>query len=115
MSLQRRISKFEQGDWDGVSLGYQSHLVDYRCRDPNVCRTLLAYLARPERRAGISFRFHHLLEEGIDEHRESLSAFKLEVAKSYASMACLKDVEIRLTRHLQRIEDKLDNQIQRCR
>ena len=74
----------------------------------------LIWRARSEGQASL-FRFHHLLEEGIDEHRESLSAFKLEVAKSYASMACLKDVEIRLTRHLQRIEDKLDNQIQRYR
>jgi len=60
-------------------------------------------------------RLHHLLEEGIDEHRDTLAAFKLEVAKSYASIALLKDVEIRLTKHLQRIEDKLDNQIQRRR
>lgn len=40
--------------------------------------------------------------------RESLFAYKLEVAKSYASITYLKDVEKRLTGHLLRIEDKLD-------
>lgn len=40
--------------------------------------------------------------------REALSAYKLEVAKSYASIAYLKDVERRLTDHLLRIEGKLD-------
>ena len=40
--------------------------------------------------------------------RERLSAYKLEVAKGYASIACLKDVEARLTAHLLRIEAKLD-------
>ncbi|WP_240492850.1 hypothetical protein [Candidatus Terasakiella magnetica] len=40
--------------------------------------------------------------------RESLSAYKLEVAKSYASIAYMKDVERRLTGHLVRIENKLD-------
>ncbi|AWK87641.1 hypothetical protein [Azospirillum thermophilum] len=40
--------------------------------------------------------------------RESLAAYKLEVAKSYVSVATLKDVEQRLTDHLLRIETKLD-------
>jgi len=47
-------------------------------------------------------------EAGLALIREKLSAFKLEVAKSYASISYLKEVERRLTHHLLRIEDKLD-------
>lgn len=39
--------------------------------------------------------------------REALAAFKLEVARGYASIGYLKDVENRLTAHLLRIEAKL--------
>jgi hypothetical protein len=41
--------------------------------------------------------------------RDNLAAYKLEVAKNYASITYLKEVERRLTGHLIRIEDKLDN------
>ncbi|MCW2237893.1 hypothetical protein [Azospirillum canadense] len=41
--------------------------------------------------------------------RESLAAYKLEVAKTYVSFATLKDVEQRLTDHLLRIETKLES------
>jgi hypothetical protein len=50
-------------------------------------------------------------EEAHDSHmtlREALSAYKLEVAKSYASIGYIKDIERRLTEHLVRIEAKLD-------
>ncbi|MCB9988650.1 MAG: hypothetical protein H6868_04850 [Rhodospirillales bacterium] len=40
--------------------------------------------------------------------REALSAFKLEVAKSYASIGDMKELESRLVDHLLRIEAKLD-------
>ena len=40
--------------------------------------------------------------------RETLSAYKLEVARSYASIDALKETEKRLTSHLLRIEQKLD-------
>lgn len=40
--------------------------------------------------------------------REALSAFKLEVAKNYAAIADLKDLERRLVAHLLRIESELD-------
>ncbi|MCB9978549.1 MAG: hypothetical protein H6862_02930 [Rhodospirillales bacterium] len=40
--------------------------------------------------------------------REALLAFKLEVAKTYASQGDMKDLETRLTAHLLRIESKLD-------
>lgn len=41
--------------------------------------------------------------------REDLTAYKLEVARTYASIPYLKDVERRLTDHLLRIEAKLDS------
>ncbi len=44
----------------------------------------------------------------LTQTREALSAYKLEVARTYASMSHLKDVEARLTAHLLRIETKLD-------
>lgn len=50
----------------------------------------------------------HRLEVGMGQTREALSAYKLEVAKSYATTGYLKDVERRLTEHLVRIEAKLD-------
>lgn len=40
--------------------------------------------------------------------REALAAFKLEVAKTYASAAEMKELEARLVAHLLRIEAKLD-------
>lgn len=52
------------------------------------------------------------LQETLDvrasQLRESLMAFKLEVAKSYASIADVKDLEARIVAHLLRIEAKLD-------
>ena len=39
---------------------------------------------------------------------EDLQEFKVTVARDYASITYLKDVESRLTAHLVRIEDKLD-------
>ncbi len=41
--------------------------------------------------------------------REALSGFKLEVAKSYASVTDMRDLEGRLVSHLLRIEAKLDS------
>jgi len=48
------------------------------------------------------------LASGLAQLREALAAYKLEVAKSYATTGYLKDVERRLTEHLVRIEAKLD-------
>ncbi len=50
----------------------------------------------------------HRLEIGLGQTRDALAAYKLEVAKSYATTGYLKDVESRLTEHLIRIETKLD-------
>ncbi|MBV6633323.1 MAG: hypothetical protein KI792_09890 [Alphaproteobacteria bacterium] len=47
----------------------------------------------------------------LDQIQAELSAFKLEVARSYASVALLKDTEKRLTHHLLRIEAKLDSRV----
>lgn len=52
------------------------------------------------------------LREGFElrstQLREALAAFKLEVAKSYASVSDLRDLEGRIVSHLIRIESKLD-------
>lgn len=47
-------------------------------------------------------------ERGLAQQREALAAYKLEVAQSYASLSHLREVEKRLTAHLERIELKLD-------
>jgi hypothetical protein len=49
-----------------------------------------------------------LLDHRSDQLREALHAFKLEVAKTYASQRDLRDLESRLVEHLLRIEAKLD-------
>lgn len=51
---------------------------------------------------------HNTLDVRCDQLREGLHAFKLEVAKTYASQKDLKDLEGRLVDHLLRIEAKLD-------
>ncbi len=52
------------------------------------------------------------LRESLDvrnaQMREALAAFKLEVAKSYAAIADMRELESRLVGHLLRIEAKLD-------
>ncbi|NQZ15060.1 MAG: hypothetical protein HRT94_09610 [Alphaproteobacteria bacterium] len=49
-----------------------------------------------------------LLEVRCSQLREALSAYKLEVARHYASITEMKDLEVRLVAHLLRIESKLD-------
>jgi hypothetical protein len=49
------------------------------------------------------------LERAIAETAGNLADFKLDVAKNYASQAALKETEQRLTDHLVRIEQKLDD------
>ncbi|MGE5477061.1 MAG: hypothetical protein ACM3Q1_10430 [Bacteroidales bacterium] len=50
----------------------------------------------------------HKVDAAGSQLREALAAYKLEVAKTYATTGTLKDVERRLTEHLVRIEAKLD-------
>ena len=54
-------------------------------------------------------------ESSDTQLRSSIADFKLEVAKSYASIASLNDVERRVVSHLLRIEAKLDRHIVRYR
>lgn len=54
-------------------------------------------------------RTRQVAAEEARDLREALAAFKLEVARGYASIGYLKDVENRLTAHLLRIEAKLDH------
>ena len=49
-----------------------------------------------------------VVESRNSQMREALAAFKLEVAKSYASISDMKEIEGRLVAHLLRIEAKLD-------
>ncbi len=51
---------------------------------------------------------HRRVDQGHDRDRMALADFKVEVAKSYASIEHLREVEDRLTAHLLRIEAKLD-------
>ena len=51
---------------------------------------------------------HELLDHRSDQLRDALHAFKLEVAKTYASQSDMRDLEKRLVSHLLRIESKLD-------
>ncbi len=44
----------------------------------------------------------------IQNCKADLAAYKTEVAKDYASMKYLKDVETRIMTQLEKIEDKLD-------
>lgn len=48
------------------------------------------------------------VDRAVGQLRDGIAAAKLDVAKNYASSESLKDVERRLTRHLLRIEAKLD-------
>lgn len=48
------------------------------------------------------------VDMGLAQWREALAAYKLEVAKTYATTGTLREVERRLTEHLVRIEAKLD-------
>lgn len=51
----------------------------------------------------------HETETSLRFLRESLLVFKLEVAKSCASVSYLKEFERRLTSHLIRVEDRIRN------
>ena len=64
---------------------------------------------RTKKESDISIRhLREIVETRNAQMREALSSFKLEVAKNYASISDLKDLETRLVSHLLRIESKLD-------
>ncbi len=43
-----------------------------------------------------------------DPVREELAAFKLEVARTYVPLSLIRDLDVRLTQQLGRLEEKLD-------
>jgi len=45
---------------------------------------------------------------GLDRTREELAAFKLEVARTYVPLSLIRDLDSRLSLHLLRIEEKLE-------
>lgn len=64
---------------------------------------------RIRREYEISMRhLRNIVETRNSQMREALSGFKLEVAKNYASISDIKELENRLIGHLLRIEAKLD-------
>ena len=67
----------------------------------------LSMRARAEAQARVA-ALRDLLDVRVSQLREALMGFKLEVAKSYAAIAEVKDLEARLVAHLLRIEAKLD-------
>lgn len=56
---------------------------------------------------------NHLLETRHSQLRDSLAAYKLEVAKTYSTQSDLHNLESRLVDHLLRIESKLDHHTDR--
>ena len=58
----------------------------------------------PEREA-IDLSQH---QAALERTREELAAFKMEVARTYVPLSLIRDVDGRLTAHLIRIEQKLD-------
>lgn len=53
-------------------------------------------------------KLHATLDHRCGQLRDALAAFKLEVAKNYASQRDLRALEERIVDHLLRIEAKLD-------
>lgn len=53
-------------------------------------------------------RLREVIDTRNSQLRDALSSFKLEVAKGYASITDMRELEDRLVGHLLRIEAKLD-------
>lgn len=53
-------------------------------------------------------RLREIIDTRNSQLRDALASFKLEVAKSYASITDMRELEGRLVGHLLRIEAKLD-------
>lgn len=71
-----------------------------------------------QQRKSLDSKLEHLterFEKSRAQWAEGLAAYKLEVAKGYASLQSLREVEARLVTHLNRIEAKLDNEAYRAR
>jgi hypothetical protein len=66
--------------------------------------------ARPDATPAPSPTATHSEEAGraVQAARDELSAFKLEVARTYVPLSVIRDLDARLTRQLDRFEEKLD-------
>ena len=53
-------------------------------------------------------KLRNIAETKSVQLKDALSSYKLEVAKSYASINSLREVEKRLVEHLLRIEEKIE-------
>ena len=77
--------------------------------DLPVLSTLFWLILRTKRDAEDAVqKLQEILDVRSTQLRGALAAFKLEVAKSYASVTDMKDLENRIVSHLLRIEAKLD-------
>ncbi|MGE4313022.1 MAG: hypothetical protein AB7E85_01960 [Pseudobdellovibrionaceae bacterium] len=76
---------------------------------PLLTTLLWLYWREHQAREAAIAHLRDLLETRSSQLRESLAAFKLEVARSYAQSGDVKTLEERLSAHLLRIEAKLDS------
>jgi hypothetical protein len=82
--------------------------------DIPITTTLFWLLYRAKKEADDKVdQLHRLLETRSAQLRDSLSTYKLEVAKTYSTQHEMRMLEGRLVSHLLRIESKLDKQIER--
>ena len=51
--------------------------------------------------------------DAVSRTRDELAEFKLEVARAYVPLSLIRDVDRRLSQHLLRIEEKLE-EVKRC-
>jgi hypothetical protein len=65
--------------------------------------TIKRDLERPGGRSDTS------LSDALSRTRDELAGFKLEVARTYVPLSLIRDVDRRLTEHLLRIEEKLED------
>ena len=57
---------------------------------------------------GFAIKLAQSARKEAGECKDIIAAYKTEVARDYASMGYLKDVETRIVAHLEKIEEKLD-------
>ena len=98
-----------------MDLTFPSHLIWWvTVIDIPVATALFTMIWRTKRENNIAIdQLNRVLETRHSQLRDALSAYKLEVAKTYSTQREMKDLEARLVGHLLRIESKLDKQIER--
>jgi len=98
-----------------MDLTFPSHMIWWiSVVDIPVAASLFTIYVRGKR--DVDVRVDHLsnlLETRHSQLRDSLSAYKLEVAKTYSTQTELRNLEGRLVSHLLRIEAKLDKHAER--